>query len=144
MLVLPCNQQALATVASCKLATNCALLNPALPPVLPTCIPAAAVAEIVVGVLVLGSAAPSCCRGLLTWSHPGAGWRTAAALMDRASFNIYKSSLIQADKAHAVCCTTLNTTLVCGWLEPLCVEYQYRTRGHGAMQCAELLSGPDQ
>lgn len=32
--------------------------------------------------------------------------------MDKAALGIYKRSLGQPDMAHAVCCTTLNTTLV--------------------------------
>jgi len=51
--------------------------------------------------------------------------------MDRASFNIYKTSLLREDKAHAVCCATLNTTLVCGGLEALRVEYSIDSIGLG-------------
>ena len=68
--------------------------------------------EIAVTALALGSSAPSSCSHILSGPHPNAGWLKAAAVMDRAAFNIYSGSMHDASKAHAVCCTTLNTTLV--------------------------------
>lgn len=70
------------------------------------------IAELAVGTALLGTAAPSSCRNLLAGPVPDAGWPTAAALMDKAALGLYKRSLSQPDMAQAVCCTTLNTTLV--------------------------------
>lgn len=68
--------------------------------------------ELALGALVLGSAAPATCKQLMEGTHPDAGWRSAAALMDHAALNIYSSTLEDPKMAHAVCCTTLNTMLV--------------------------------
>lgn len=68
--------------------------------------------ELALGALVLGSAAPETCRHVMEGTHPDAGWRSAAALMDRAALNIYSSTLENPKLAHAVCCTTLITMLV--------------------------------
>ncbi len=69
------------------------------------------VAEAVVSALMLSTAAPSSCRSVLAGPHT-AGWQTAAAVLDRATLGIWRHSLAQPDMAQAVCCTTLNTTLV--------------------------------
>jgi hypothetical protein len=72
-----------------------------------------AIAEGLLSVLLLASAAPSGCRSVLAGPHT-AGWGTAAAVFDRATLGIWRRSLEQPDMAQGVCCTTLNTTLVRG------------------------------
>lgn len=88
--------------------------------------------ELALGALVLGSAAPATCKQLMEGTHPDAGWRSAAALMDHAALNIYSSTLEDPKMAHAVCCTTLNTMLVtCSCLAGYlvhCFERQQRLR----------------
>jgi hypothetical protein len=69
------------------------------------------IAEGLLSVLLLASAAPSSCRSVLAGPHT-AGWGTAASVFDRATLGVWRRSLDQPDMAQAVCVTTLNTSLV--------------------------------
>jgi hypothetical protein len=71
-----------------------------------------AVLELLVSSLMLGSAAPHSCSNILAGPQPHAGWRAAAAVMEKVSLGMYSSSVQDPRLEHAVCCTTLNTVLV--------------------------------
>jgi hypothetical protein len=71
-----------------------------------------AVLESLASSLMLGSAAPHSCSNILAGPQPHAGWKAAAAVMEKASLGMYSSSVQDPHLEHAVCCTTLNTVLV--------------------------------
>jgi hypothetical protein len=71
-----------------------------------------AIGELVVASLMLGSAAPRSCNNILAGPQPYAGWKAAAAVMEKVSLGVYSSSVQDPSLEHAVCCTTLNTVLV--------------------------------
>jgi hypothetical protein len=78
-----------------------------------------AVPELVVSGLMLASAAPHSCSNILAGPQPYAGWKAAAAVMDKVSLGVYSTSVHDPRLEHAVCCTTLNTVLVSTQVEML-------------------------